>query len=133
MTQRYATEQAAKKKIEKYGAAAAEANIDFVPLAVDTSAAGARRKVSALVATRWGRRLNLSPSQVVMKLNVCLAGVARVVSEVPQTQKWSQDPGFYHNLRLVRVDVSIEIFRIIKKPKTGGPAWKQSRAALRVV
>ena len=36
VTQRYAAEQAAKKKIEKYGAAAAEANIDFVPLAVDT-------------------------------------------------------------------------------------------------
>ena len=36
VTQRYAAEQAAKKKIEKYGAAAAEANIAFVPLAVDT-------------------------------------------------------------------------------------------------
>lgn len=54
-TQRHAVEQAAKKKIEKYGAAAA--NIDFVPLAVDSFGCWceAGEKFLRLVATRCGR------------------------------------------------------------------------------
>ena len=74
---------AAKKKIEKYGAAAAEASIDFAPLAVDTFGCWceAGETFLRLVATRW--RLDMRPSQAIpqlFKLSVCLArGVANVL------------------------------------------------------
>ena len=63
---------------------AAEANIDFVPLDTFGCWCEAGEKFLRLVATRWGRRLDMSPSQSIpqlfMKLNVCLArGVANVL------------------------------------------------------